>query len=53
VAISGLSLENIEAVARTGVRGAAVASDLLEAADIAERARLLRAAFERATVAPL
>jgi len=47
VAISGIGLHNIEDVARAGVHGAAVASDLLAAPDIAERARSLAEAFER------
>jgi len=47
VAISGIRLENLEAVAATGVHGAAVASDLLAAPDIAEQARRLGQAFER------
>lgn len=45
VAISGITLENIQAVAATGVHGAAVISDLLRAADPAEQARRLSAAF--------
>jgi thiamine-phosphate pyrophosphorylase len=47
VAISGIRLDNVEAVAATGVHGAAVASDLLAAPDIAEQARRLVQAFER------
>jgi thiamine-phosphate pyrophosphorylase len=46
VAIAGISRANIGEVASTGVHGAAVASDLLLADDLAERARELQAAFE-------
>jgi len=45
VAISGIGLSNIARVARAGAHGAAVASDLLTAADISARARALSAAF--------
>lgn len=47
VAISGIGLSNIGAVAATGAHGAAVASDLLRAPDLAERARQLQRAFGR------
>ncbi|MBI3182484.1 MAG: thiamine phosphate synthase [Myxococcales bacterium] len=47
VAISGIGLRNIREVAACGVHGAAVASDLLLAPDIAGRARELARAFER------
>jgi thiamine-phosphate pyrophosphorylase len=46
VAIGGISLSNIAAVARARVRAAAVVSDLLLAPDIAHQARALQAAFE-------
>lgn len=46
VGISGVALDNIESVARAGAHCAAVASDLLCAADIAARAALLARAFE-------
>jgi thiamine-phosphate pyrophosphorylase len=45
VAISGIGLQNIAQVAACGAHAAAIASDLLLAPDIAERARLLAAAF--------
>lgn len=48
VGIAGVTLENIGAVARAGAHAAAVAGDLLRAADITARARQLQAAFERA-----
>ncbi|MHB8874006.1 MAG: thiamine phosphate synthase [Myxococcaceae bacterium] len=48
VAISGIGLSNIAQVAATGVRGAAVAGDLLCAPDIATRARSLALAFDSA-----
>ncbi len=47
VAIAGLRLENISAVARAGAHCAAVASGLLEADDLRERARALQAEFSR------
>jgi thiamine-phosphate pyrophosphorylase len=47
VAIAGIGLGNIAAVAAAGVRAAAVGSDLLSASDIAGRARLLSAEFRR------
>lgn len=47
VAIAGITLANIEAVAATGVRCAAVVSDLLGAEDLPARARALDAAFAR------
>lgn len=47
VAISGITAQNIADVAAAGAHAAAVASDLLTAPDIAERARTLIAAFER------
>ncbi len=47
VAIGGIGLRSIAQVAATGVHGAAVLSDLLEAADIAGQARRLQAEFER------
>lgn len=46
VAIAGIGLANIQAVAESGAHAAAVGADLLCAPDISERARLLRAAFE-------
>lgn len=46
VGISGVALANIGEVARAGARAAAVASDLLTAADVAARAAALQAAFE-------
>ncbi len=45
VAIAGISLETIGAVAAAGAHGAAVASGLLLAEDIAARARALQAEF--------
>jgi thiamine-phosphate pyrophosphorylase len=45
VAIAGIGLSNIADVARAGAHGAAVLSDLLEAADVPARARALAAAF--------
>ncbi|MFZ5470418.1 MAG: thiamine phosphate synthase [Myxococcota bacterium] len=45
VAIAGIGLSNIAAVAATGVHAAAVASDLLDALDIAAKARELQRAF--------
>lgn len=45
VGISGVGLANIAGVARAGARAAAVASDLLQADDVAGRAALLCAAF--------
>ena len=47
VAISGITAENIADIAAAGAHGAAVASGLLTADDIPERARRLNAAFER------
>ncbi len=47
VAIGGLSLHTISAVARTGAHGAAVVSDLLQAEDIAARVRALEEEFLR------
>lgn len=47
VAIAGVRLDNIEAVARAGAHCAAVAGGLLEADDLLERARALQAAFFR------
>ena len=47
VAISGIALQNIADVAAAGPHGAAVASDLLNAPDIADHARRLVAGFER------
>lgn len=47
VAIGGLGLSSIRAVARAGAYGAAVVSDLLGAQDIAERARALQEEFLR------
>jgi thiamine-phosphate pyrophosphorylase len=47
VAIAGIGLSNIEAVARTGVHAAAVVSDLLLAPDVEQRARALLEAFQR------
>lgn len=51
VAISGISLANIAAVAATGVHGAAVISDLLCADDVAQRTRALEQAFQGAASA--
>ncbi|MBS1149415.1 MAG: thiamine phosphate synthase [Myxococcaceae bacterium] len=45
VAIAGLRLGNLQPVARAGARCAAVASGLLEASDLRERARALQAEF--------
>lgn len=45
VAIAGIGLENIAAVARAGARAAAVASDLFGQGDVAGRARALATAF--------
>lgn len=45
VGIAGVSLANINAVAKAGAWCAAVASGLLEAPDIATRAKALQAAF--------
>jgi thiamine-phosphate pyrophosphorylase len=45
VAIGGIRLETLPAVAGTGVHGAAVLSDLLTAPDVPARARLLERAF--------
>ncbi len=45
VAIAGIGLENIGSVARAGAHCAAVASGLLAADDLTERARALQAAF--------
>lgn len=45
VAISGIGLHNIEAVAAAGAHGAAVLSDVLTAEDIPSRARALGEAF--------
>lgn len=45
IGIAGVRLENIGAVAKAGAHCAAVAGDLLQAPDIAERARALNAAF--------
>ncbi|NTX01214.1 thiamine phosphate synthase [Myxococcus sp. CA040A] len=50
VGIGGVGLENVGRVAASGVHGAAVVSDVLLAQDIAERVRLLTAAFERGRV---
>jgi len=47
VAISGISLANIGQVAEAGASGAAVASELLSAEDIAARARELASEFAR------
>jgi thiamine-phosphate pyrophosphorylase len=47
VAIAGITLENIEAVSASGVHCAAVASDLLCAADPTDRARRLQDAFAK------
>ena len=47
VAIAGLRLDNLNAVARAGAHCAAVASGLLEADDLRERARALQAEFSR------
>lgn len=47
VAIGGVGLDSIRAVARTGAYGAAVVSDLLGAEDVAARVRLLEEEFLR------
>jgi thiamine-phosphate pyrophosphorylase len=47
VAIGGVGLSSIRAVARAGAYGAAVVSDLLGAEDIAARARALEEEFLR------
>jgi thiamine-phosphate pyrophosphorylase len=47
VAIAGLRLDNLNAVARAGAHCAAVASGLLEADDLRERAQALQAEFSR------
>ena len=47
VAIGGVGLSSIRAVARAGAYGAAVASDLIGADDIASRVRLLQEEFLR------
>lgn len=52
VAISGISLANIDTVAAAGAHGAAVISDLLNAADIPARARALAEAFAAGRVLP-
>jgi thiamine-phosphate pyrophosphorylase len=46
VAISGITAQNIAEVAAAGAHGAAVASDLLTAADLADQARRLVRGFE-------
>jgi thiamine-phosphate pyrophosphorylase len=46
VAISGITLENIGAIAAAGATCAAVLGDLFDHGDPCERARLLREAFE-------
>ncbi|HEY8206001.1 MAG TPA: thiamine phosphate synthase [Myxococcaceae bacterium] len=46
VAISGIGLANVEAVAAAGARMAAVVSELLRAGDVPERARALAARFD-------
>jgi len=45
VAIGGIGLESIAEVARAGAHGAAVLSDLWNAADVPARAKLLHARF--------
>ena len=47
VAIGGVGLDTIRAVARTGAYGAAVVSDLLAAEDISSRVRRLEGEFLR------
>lgn len=47
VAIAGITLENIGAVAQAGARAAAVGAGLLDAEDLTGRAADLSAAFER------
>ena len=47
VAIGGIGLASIRAVARAGAYGAAVVSDLLSAPDIAQRVGLLKEEFLR------
>jgi thiamine-phosphate pyrophosphorylase len=47
IAISGINLSNIESVASTGIHGAAVLSDLLNAENLAQRARALAEAFAK------
>ena len=51
VAIAGITLDRIEAVAGTGVWAAAVGSDLQVSGNVADRARALANAFERGRVA--
>jgi thiamine-phosphate pyrophosphorylase len=51
VAISGITLENVGAVAAAGAAAAAVIGDLFEHGPPRERAEALAAAFERARVA--
>lgn len=46
VAIAGITLQNIASVAQAGAHCAAVASDLLGARDLTERARALAGSFE-------
>lgn len=50
VAIAGINVFNMEAVARTGVHGAAVGSDLFATADVPARVRALSEAFARGRV---
>ena len=47
IAISGIDRGNIQEVAATGVHGAAVLSELLNAADICSATRELTIAFQR------
>lgn len=47
VAIAGITLQNVGAVARAGARAAAVASDLLRADDLCAHAAALVAAFAK------
>lgn len=47
VGIGGVKLENIAGLAAAGAHGGAVASDVLLAEDLAERVRVLGAAFDR------
>jgi thiamine-phosphate pyrophosphorylase len=51
VAISGIGLSNIGSIARAGAHGAAVISELLNAADIPAQARALSDAFAAGRVA--
>ena len=47
VAIGGIKLENIESIFASGASGVAVAKELLDSADIEEKARSLRAVIDQ------